>query len=254
MSLSVRLAITPSTILLLPLIQPVFAGDVPDLMLKPHGISLELVTQERDLDITDLQLGIPGLDSPTIAFIKNQAEATDQAKAANLRIDYQMKPYLNVFGSAGALQDEVKINFSKLGAGLADMNVASNGMLYGAGFTLMGHDGNLLGTLTYVHHIADMGGSERKVSANTVIPMLGVQTEVGVFSASLDWQDVDDNYSGKITVPGIGDVPVEVSAKNRDELAYSMGFHTQLAKNLYMSADVGFDDRKHALLMVNQRF
>lgn len=254
MLLSIRWVGIPTVALLLSAFPPVSAGDTPDFTFKPRGVSLELLTQERELDIQELNIAVPGLDSAAASFIKNQTGATDKTQAANLRVDYQVRPYLNVFGSAGSLNDNVKVDFSSLGLGLPNLDVETHGVLYGAGFTLMGRDENLLGALTYVHHVADLDDSGRKMSADTLMPTLGIQTKAGVLSASLDWQNVDDNYAGTVSLPGIGAVPVEVSTKNHDAFAYSVGLHTRLAKDLYLSADAGLGNRQHAMLMLNQRF
>ncbi len=118
MSLSIRLEGTTASILLLFLFQPLEAEEMPDFTLKPHGVSLEVLTQEQDLEITDLKLALPGINDTLLSSIKSQTTAADKAQAANVRLDYQVNPHLNVFGSAGNLQSKVKINFSKLGMGL----------------------------------------------------------------------------------------------------------------------------------------
>lgn len=222
--------------------------------LKPTGVSVEWYQHELDLKVTDIKTSLPGITSAMVDSVKGSLDTTDNVKLVNIRLDYQLRPYLNVYGSIGKITDNTSVDFSKLGLGISDLVVDSKGTAYTAGAILVGKYGKLIPALQYIHSNIDLEGNASDITLDALIPSLGVQTNYGVFDASLVYQALEAEYSGTVSAPFVGEVPLTVNAENKDNLQVMAGWHTQLAKDLYLHTNVGLNGHQQFQLMLNKRF
>ncbi|QLQ31450.1 MAG: hypothetical protein HZT40_07355 [Candidatus Thiothrix singaporensis] len=81
-----------------------------------------------------------------------------------------------------------------------------------------------------------------------------MQTGYGVFNASLVYQAVKATYSGTVSAPFIGEVPVTVDTENKDDLQVMAGWYGQLGKDLYLNTNVGLNGQRQFQLQLNKRF
>lgn len=243
-----------ASLFLLPYFSTACAETDPRLDLKPTGVSVEWYQHKLDLNVTDVKTNLPGITSAMVDSVKGQLNTTDDVKLANVRLDYQLRPYLNVYGSIGKITDDTQVDFSKLGLGVSDLTVDSKGNAYTVGAILVGKYDRLLPSLQLMHSRIDLEGDGDDVQVNALIPAVGVQTGYGVFNASLVYQAVKATYSGTVSAPFIGEVPVTVDTENKDDLQVMAGWYGQLGKDLYLNTNVGLNGQRQFQLQLNKRF
>lgn len=228
------------------------ANPLPDF--KPNGIGLEWYQHELDLDITHINTTLPGISAQQLEAAKGQLETLNTIKMVSLRLDRQIRPYLNISGSIGKVTDTTDIKFSRLSPLFSDMSVDNKGNIYSVGVTLKRHQGQLITSLEYIHSRIHLDNNSEEIVINTVIPTLGYQTDLGIFSASLAYQGFEAVYSGVVSAPIVGDVPVSVTAENSRNFQLLAKYDTQLRKDLSVSSYIGLNGQKQFYLRLNKRF
>ena len=183
------------------------------------------------------------------------ATIENEVETVGVKLDYQVTPPLNVFVGVEQGSGKAKAALSAIPSlGLPDMSFDADGVLYNLGATVSGQRGRYLGSLTYVHTITDTQGGIEGGSANTLLPTLGVLTDVGVFNAGLIYQHADFDYKGTVILPVFGAVSATVKGETADKLAYRVGYQTPLSKDVYLDASAGFGGQTEARLELNKRF
>lgn len=202
----------------------------------------------------DIQANLPGVNQATLNSLRGQLETKNNLDLLNLRLDYQVRPYLNIYGSIGKITDKTEVDFSALMSGISPMEVNNGGTAYTVGARLNHQYGEWLTSLNFAHSRLDLDNNSEAVKVNSFVPSLGRKTDYGVFSGSLLYQDVEASYAGTITVPIVGAIPVTVETENKDELQIMAGWQKALAKDLFISADIGLNGKKQFHLQLNKRF
>lgn len=243
-----------TSLLLLSYFSTVAADTANPVGQKPMGISLEWYQHELDLDVTDIETSIPGITDAMVDAVKGRLNTTDTLKMANLRLDYQWHPALNVYAAVGKLTDDTTVDFSSLGAGISDLVINNKGTAYAVGTKLQGQYGKVLPSLQYMHSRIDLDGNDADIKVNALIPSVGLQTDYGMFDASLVYQAVEASYAGTVVAPFVGEVPVTVRTENKDKLQVMAGWQTQLAKDLYLKGNIGLNGQQQFQLQLNKRF
>lgn len=236
-------------------LQPVLADENTKNVLKTHGVGLELYSQNQDLKLTGLTLDNPLLTTLLPANLQDQVKINNEIKLAGAKLDYWVNPNLNVFGGVAQAQGKAVATLPRImGVTLPDVKLDANGMMYNVGATVVGYKDPYFATLTYVHSIADFNGSKDAGAADTVIPGVGVVTGAGAFSLGLIHQQGKVNYTGSLDLPLVGTVSAEVESESKHRINYTAGYHAQLGKDLFLSANAGFGNWREARLEINKRF
>lgn len=231
-----------------------YAESIATPALKPTGVSLDWYQHELDLDVTGFDTALPGMTPEIAALVKNQLAATSDLELINVRLDYQIRPYLNVYGAIGKVSDETNVNFSALAQGVSDLTINNRGTAYTAGAHLSKTYGQWKPAIHYTHSRLRLDDNSEDITINALIPSIGRQTDYGVFSASFIYQAVEATYAGTIAAPVLGEVPVTVTTENHDKVQIAAGWHKQLAKDFFIKADVGLNGQKQFQLQLNKRF
>jgi hypothetical protein len=236
--------------------QPVGAGTtITDMPSKGRGVGIELYTQNQDVRITDIAIQNPMIAALLPANATDLVTINNDLKMAGAKLDYQMNPHLNVFGSISQVTGEAVANLSALsGLGLSDLVFDTDGTLYNAGATVSTQQGRYVGALTYVYTHADGDSGIKDGAVNTVIPSVGVLTDLGAFNVGMIYQQADIDYAGTLVLPGLGEVATEVRGETADTLAYRVGYQTHVGNDLYLNASAGFGGWEDARLELNRRF
>lgn len=222
--------------------------------LKPTGISVEWYQHKLDMKVTDIEINIPGITDELLDSIKGRLKSTDDVELINLKLDYQLRPYLNVYSAVGKITDSSRVDFSGLGIGISDLVIDNEGTAYTVGAILVGQYGRVLPSLHLAHSQIDLDGNSENIVINALVPAVGWQTDYGVLNASLVYQAVDAAYSGTVTAPVIGKVPARVNAENNNDLQIMAGWLTRLDNDLYLNANIGLNGQKQFQLQINKRF
>ena len=235
--------------------QAVAIGADVEPTLKARGIGLSAYSQQQDMQVTDFTINNPMLSALVPANAKDIVTINNEVKTVGVKLDYQVAPPLNVFAAVEQISSEATAKLSALpGFGLPDMHFDADGVLYNLGATVSAKQGRYLGSLTYVHSITDTEGGIEGGSVNTLLPTLGVMTDVGIFNAGLLYQKANIDYNGTVTLPVFGEVVATVKGKTEDPLVYRVGYQTPLGKDLYLDASAGFGGQTQARLELNKRF
>lgn len=222
--------------------------------LKPVGVSLEWYQHELDMNVTGIDLNIPGITDEIVDSVKGQLNSTDKVELLNLKLDYQVRPYLNVYGAIGKVTDNNRVGFSDLGVGISDLEVENDGTAYTTGAVIVGRYGQLLPSLHLAHSRIDLDNNDEDIKVTAAVPSLGWQTDYGIFSASLLYQKIDAAYTGTVTAPVVGEVPVTVYAENDKELQLAIGWLNHLGKDFYLNASAGLNGQQQFQIQLNKRF
>jgi hypothetical protein len=236
-------------------VQAVAVGAEAEAAWKARGIGLTAYTQQQDLRVTDFTVDNPLLYTLLPANAKDVVTIENKINTAGVKLDYQVAPPLNVFVGVEQVSGEAMAKLSALpGLGLADMYFDADGVLYNVGATASAQRGRYVGALTYVHTVSDTQGGIEGGSADTLLPTVGVLTDVGVFNAGLVYQQAQVDYKGTVNLPVFGAVAATVKGETADKLAYHVGYQTALGKDLYLDAKAGFGGQTDARLELNKRF
>lgn len=230
------------------------AETLPLFETKSTGISLEWHQHELDLEVLDIDTNIPGVTNALIDSVKGQLNTNNDVEVINLRLDHQFHPNLNVFGAIGKVTDRTQTSFSSLAPGLSDLIVDNDGVAYTIGATLIHKYNQFVASVMIAHSRIDQDNNPDDIKVNAAIPSLGFQTRYGIFSASLLYQAIEASYSGTVTAPLVGEVPVTIETENEDEIQIMAGYQTQLAKKLYLNANIGLNGQNQFQILINKRF
>ncbi len=222
--------------------------------MKPTGVSLEWYQHQLDMDITQITTSLPGVPAAILDTVAAQTKARNDTDLINLRLDYQLRPYLNIFGAIGKVTDKATIGFSALAPGVPDMVTDNKGIAYSVGAVWSQQYDQLLASVNYVHSRLDLEDNSKAVVLNAAVPSLGLITDWGIVSASLVYQDIQAAYGGSVVVPTVGSVPVTVETENKDKLQVMAGYRARLAPDLFLQTDVGLNGQRQFRLQLTQRF
>lgn len=228
------------------------ASDLP--RLKKIGISVDLYQQKLDLKVTDVKANIPGITPELLDTFKPQLNTSNSIEVYGLRLDYQLTPTFNVFGSLGKVEEKTAVGFSNANAMLSDLALEKKGMVYSVGATYTKRFDSLFASLSAIHSRIDLDDNPHDIKVSGLIPTLGVNTRIFELTGSLLYQEVNAVFSGEITAPIIGAVPVEVSAENDNDVQVLAGLRTRLAQDFYLNLSAGLNGQEHYQVQLNKRF
>lgn len=223
---------------------------------KKTGIALSVYSQKQDYKLTALSFDNPAL--APLAAAKDQVVVKSDIQATTLKLDHQILPNLNVFGSVVRTRGDALVKLSSiqtLTGPLPDMTLDASGTIFHVGGTAIARHNDYFASLSYIHSITKLKSSSEDGKANTWAPNIGKKTRLGVFSLGVIYQEAEGGLTGIYHVPQLGGpVKVSVEAENAHKLSYSAGYLTALAKDTFFRANVEFGDRQGVNLAVNHRF
>lgn len=224
--------------------------------LKKMGFSLDLYRQKLDLKVTDIKINadVPGITPELIDAFKPQLNTSNNIDVYGIRLDYQLTPSFNIFGSLGKVEESTIVDFSTINAALSDLVIEQKGTVYSVGGTYTKHFDPLFASMSVVHSRIDLNDNPHDIKVSGLIPSVGIKTRMGILTGSLLYQEVDAVFAGKITAPFIGAVPVEVNATNDNDIQVLAGLRTRLARDFYLNASAGLNGQEHYQIQLNKRF
>jgi len=251
--------------------QAALANDQNRFEFKKTGIALSVYSQKQDYKLNSLSFDNPAL--APLAAAKDQVVIKSDVKATTLKLDHQILPNLNVFGSVVKTRGDallnvfgsvvktrgdalVKLSNIPLQTGpLPDLTLDVGGTIYHLGGTAIARHKDYFATLSYIHSITKLESSSEDGKANTWIPSIGKKTRLGAFSLGVIYQEAEGGLTGTFDVPQLGGpVKVTVEAENAHKLSYTAGYFVPVAKNTFFRANVEFGDREGMNLELNHRF
>lgn len=236
--------------------QSAFANDQNRFDFKATGIGLTVYSSKQDYSLTKLSFDNPALAA--FAASKDQVVVKTDIEATSLKLDHQLRPYLNIFGSVVKTRGEALVKLSGIptppGVRLPDMTLDAGGTVYHLGATAIARKNDYILSLTYMHSLSKPNAGTEDGKANTLAPSVGKQTRFGVFSLGMVYQEAEGGLNGSFNIVPLGDVEVTVEAENTHKLSYNASYMTALAKDTFIRASAEFGDREGYHLGINHRF
>jgi hypothetical protein len=222
----------------------------------PWGLGIDFYTMEQDYRIDSLQFDIPNLtlDDPTLLGVENDIQHFD------IKLDVWLLPFLNVFGIIGHIDADTIVDLSRVPAEelpfpLGKLDVAYDGTVYGAGFTLAYGNENWFTTLTSTFTNTDLSGNfDSDVSSTTIQPRVGLIRNDWQFWVGGLYLDTEETHSGSIGLPVFGEVPFNIKLSGADEWNYAVGARHVFSPKADLSFEIGFGERTHTLFNFTYRY
>jgi hypothetical protein len=224
-------------------------------MLKNKGVSLTFQTQQQAFKLNTLSFDRPALFP--LAQAKDLIVVDREVETKGVKLDYQIRPYLNTFGSVDQSRGTALIKLSQLPGRttpLPDLKINADGTTYSVGATLLARKQDYFAALTYIHSLTDVESSSQTNPSYVVMPTLGKKTPVGAFTVGLRYQHAESSYQGTVNLPALGQVNTSLSSENANKLSYVAGFHKELGRDFYLRSHLEFGDREGGRLEIGRRF
>ena len=224
----------------------------------PIGIGLNLYYQSQSYDPTRL---IVSLSPGVLTALEGTAiDLTDMEGIAiendviemNLKLDYWLLPFLNVFGILGRVDGKTDVDVASIPS-LSD-EYEYEGVVYGGGVTLSGGWKNYFAALTATLTETELDTSTSSVTAWILSPKVGMVCRYGAVWVGGMYQQTDEQHEGSRVVSGLGSVDYNVEFEQEESWNGSVGITTGISKNWQIDLEAGFGDRKHASLSTTFRF
>lgn len=249
---SIRTTITIASLLLL---SPSVSLAEPPLLDKPLGIGVTTFSIEQALTANSLGVSIAGQD---LSALKDQISIDNEVTVTGVTLDYWIKPYLNIAAKVGNIEGETTLDTSTINPAalpitLPPLSIKYSGLAYNVSATFaLGYE-NLFSTLTYSYSRTDLDNNST-VSADIIVPTIGVKTQYGAFRLGAISIDSEENHTGSYDLPGIGHVPYDVSLETDDKFNYFLGYSHTFKNNIQAIAEAGIGGKDLYSLSVIKRF
>ncbi len=221
----------------------------------PFGIGVTYFAQDQDYRIDKLTLGVPGLPPIPTQFLKIENSIDE----INAKFDAWLLPYLNVFGIAGHLNGDTKVDLSALPVPLplpfTSLKINYDGEVYGVGVTLAGGTDHFFGSVTGIATNTQLSGDfDSSASAKVLTPRVGAYNDRGAIYAGAMYQKAEESHKGNIVLPFLGPVPFAVDLSQKDDWNWIAGGSWAFRPDWTLELEGGFGDRSHLNAAVTWRF
>ena len=223
---------------------------------KATGLGLSVYSQKQDYKVTELSFDNPAL--APFAAAKDRVVVKSDIEAVTLKLDHQVRPYLNVFGSVVKSRGDALVKLSSIptpsGVPLPDMVLDASGTIFHLGGTAIVRRNDYFLSLSYMRSLSKLKSGSEDGKANTWAPSIGKKTKLGIFSLGAIYQEAEGGLEGSFNLQQIGQVQVSANAENTHKLSYNAGYIAPVAKDIFVRANVQFGDRQGFNLEINKRF
>ena len=219
---------------------------------RPFGVGFTVYGQDQDYEIERLSFNAPGLavDEDLIAI-------DNQIHEYNLKLDYWVAPFLNVFGIVGQLDGSTRIDLSaaRLPIPLTHLSINYDGEVYGGGVTLAVGGERWFASLTGIYTDTNLSGDfDSQVSAIVVSPKVGLHGDRGAVWIGAMWQQAEEEHSGNLAIPFVGNVDFAVKLAEESSTNLLMGMSAGITEHWHVELEGGAGDRLHASAGLTYRF
>ncbi len=219
---------------------------------KPFGVGITLYGQSQDYELERLSFDLPGLVIDT-----NAISIDNQLAEQNLKLDYWVLPFLNVFAIAGRLDGQTDVDFSDvvLPVPLSKVSIHYDGEVYGGGITLAIGGERWFGSLTGIYTDTNVTGDfDSQVTALVVTPKVGLHGDRGAFWVGAMYQQAEEEHAGIINLPLVGPVGFDVKLAEEDSVNLLFGMAAGLTEHLHLELEGGTMGRLSGSVGLTWRF
>jgi hypothetical protein len=220
----------------------------------PFGVGATCtVLTGRDIEVTDLRIGIDGGTKVSVADHVDLGSNSDVINA-NLKVDAWILPFLNVYALLGYVYNEsetdvrvsVPIPGPTPGTYDFDMTVDTNldGFVGGLGLTLAGGYGDFFMVFDTNWSQTDIGFDD-SFRAITASLRTGIQTTFGstpmqIWTGVAYW-DTENTAKGHTDVPGVGRIDFEADQGPEYPVLLDFGTNVRVSRSFEFFVDLAVD-------------
>lgn len=218
----------------------------------PFGIGLTVYGQSQEYSIESLSFSVPGLVVDPDAL-----EIDNQIQEINVKLDYWVLPYLNVFGIIGQLDGKTRVDLTgaALPIPLTHLTIDYDGEVYGGGVTVAVGGEKWFGSLTGIYTDTSLSGDfESSVTALVVSPKIGLHGDRGAVWVGAMYQDAQEEHAGRITLPFVGATDFAVELASKDEINLVVGMAAGLTDHWHLELEGGTVGRLSGSVGLTYRF
>ncbi len=219
---------------------------------RPFGVGITLYGQSQEYSIERLSFNAPGLVVDPGAL-----EIDNQIQEANLKLDYWVAPFLNVFGIVGQLDGKTRVDLTgaALPIPLTHLIIDYDGEVYGGGLTAAVGGARWFGSLTAIYTDTSLSGDfESSVTALVLSPKIGLHGDRGAAWVGAMYQDAQEEHAGRITVPFVGTTDFAVELASKDEINLVVGMSAGLTEHWHLELEGGTVGRLSGSVGMTYRF
>ncbi|MBT8045421.1 MAG: hypothetical protein KJO79_10760 [Verrucomicrobiae bacterium] len=242
-----------------------FAGDkvdIPPPVEKPQyewskfALGVSYVYQQQDYRLTGVDFTLPPL-APSLPLGPSSIQSIENtADSLLLNFSYTPYPFVTFFALGGRVDGSVDVGIAPP---IGDVSVDYDGWVYGGGMRL---------SYAYKHYFATLTGSYTHASLDyaeidtlVVVPRVGIYNEKGALWIGAQYQRTEHTQSGNISLTmltpgGPMTLPVDftVDLEDEDNWNFLVGGSWNFTEHLSLTVEVGFADRKQALIALEKKF
>lgn len=232
-----------------------WAGDVE--LPEPIGFGLTWHHQDQNYDLESIEVSIPG-------EIPGGMQVENRITELNLKLDFWVFPFANVFGILGDVQGEtivaIEDTLTQILLGTSSINVDIDGLVYGGGLTLAIGNERLFASVTSVLTGTRLEESQSSISTTVLAPKGGAMLDNVILGQDMTfwvgamYQRTDERHSGTFIFEGLGEVDYHVELSDRYPWNYVAGLSTDFGKHVQLDLEGGFGHRNHAMGALGYRF
>lgn len=219
---------------------------------RPFGVGITLYGQSQDYALERLRFDLPGVSVDTHAIAID-----NQLSEQNLKLDYWVLPFLNVFAIAGRLDGQTDVDFSDvvLPVPLSQVSIHYDGEVYGGGVTLAIGGERWFGSLTGIYTDTNVSGDfDSQVTALVVTPKIGLHGDRGAFWVGAMYQEAEEEHAGTIALPLVGRVGFDVKLAEEDSVNLLFGMAAGITEHLHVELEGGTLGRLSGSVGLTYRF
>ena len=213
---------------------------------SPVGVGVNYYRQTQGYDLSSLRVNVLPGDLAALEGIEIENDVTEM----NVKLDYWLLPFLNVFGIVGSVDGETDVETDLI----PGLSVDYEGVVYGGGVTLAGGWDDYFITLTAALMETELDTSTSSINAWILSPKVGMAGRYGAVWIGAMFQQTDEQHEGNIVVPIYDSVDYDVEFEQKESWNGSVGITTGIGKNWQIDLEGGFGDRMHASFSTTYRF
>jgi hypothetical protein len=207
----------------------------------------------RDIDVTDVRVGLNGASPQSVSRFVNLGSSSDVLNA-NLKLDAWLLPFLDVYLLGGYVYNEsttrANVTIPKPGPIPGSYNFTTKiktklrGFVGGGGMTLAGGYGDFF-MVTDINYAQTDIGFDNSFRAVIATIRSGWNGRVNDHPLQLwlgaGYWETANTAEGTTDVPGVGRIKFEADQGPKYPWLYDIGGGLELTKEFQLFADVGFD-------------